>query len=143
MSARKRNFFANHGKNALLGNVGIYAILNDVNGDAYVGQSIDIDKRIGTHLAMLQYRKHENHKMQDSYDRFGKIAFTGEILETMPADVFATGYARTFHPWACWMDRKEAEYIRLLTPNLNIGPQPNVFRSKWVSLDHYRMEYSR
>lgn len=51
--------------------VGIYRITNTVNGKCYVGQSINIEKRLRQHKSMLFSGTHYNAHLQSAVSRYG------------------------------------------------------------------------
>lgn len=60
---------------------GIYCIENIVNGKKYVGQSIDIHKRLSGHRTKLIRGKHKNQHLQNSWNKYGESSFKFYILE--------------------------------------------------------------
>ena len=54
-------------------NPGVYAILNVVNGQRYVGSSAYIDERMENHFHMLELGKHHNYLLQRAYDSCGDV----------------------------------------------------------------------
>lgn len=61
--------------------VGIYGFLNKENGKWYIGQSVQIQKRINTHLWKLRNGEHRNELLQSEWNHFGESAFSWTILE--------------------------------------------------------------
>jgi group I intron endonuclease len=55
--------------------MGIYKIVNTVNGKAYVGQSQNIKKRITEHFRLLRANKHSNPRLQNAFNKYGEEAF--------------------------------------------------------------------
>lgn len=53
----------------------IYQILNLVTNQSYVGQTVDINRRRNTHFNNLRKNKHENPKLQASWNKYGENAF--------------------------------------------------------------------
>lgn len=60
---------------------GIYGIKNKINNKIYIGQSINIEKRITRHKTHLKHNKHANQHLQNSYNFYLKEAFEFVILE--------------------------------------------------------------
>lgn len=60
---------------------GIYMIHCMDNGRFYVGQSLDIRRRFGTHKRKLEGGVHENILLQNSYNRYGENGFYVDVLE--------------------------------------------------------------
>lgn len=61
--------------------LGIYSIINLINGKNYVGSSNDLDKRKNSHFNKLKRGKHENKKLQNSFNKYGEEVFYFQILE--------------------------------------------------------------
>ena len=51
------------------------------NGRRYVGQSVDIDRRLHQHFYLLRVGRACNQIMQSSWDKYGEESFEAEILE--------------------------------------------------------------
>jgi group I intron endonuclease len=73
-------------------NVGIYEIVNLVNGKKYVGRSIKLDKRKARHFRELRENRHglrnkngilkgERDHLQRAFNKYGEEAFEWRILE--------------------------------------------------------------
>jgi group I intron endonuclease len=54
---------------------GVYFIKNTVNGKCYVGSSVDIKKRWGTHKLALRNGSHHSKHLQRAWDKYGESAF--------------------------------------------------------------------
>lgn len=61
--------------------VGIYLIINSINGKVYVGSSIDIETRFYMHSYYLENNKHKNPHLQASWNFYGSDAFHFCIVE--------------------------------------------------------------
>lgn len=68
--------------------VGVYRIFNVKNNKSYVGQSLDIDRRLHEHYRALNSLtvSHHSPKLQEDWDEYGPDAFEAEILEVCPED---------------------------------------------------------
>lgn len=66
--------------------MGIYKIVNTVNGKSYVGQSQNIKKRIAEHFRLLRANKHNNPRLQHAFNKYGEDAF-GSFAEVICQDV--------------------------------------------------------
>ena len=65
----------------LKGKMGIYQIVNCINGKKYVGSSKDLYKRGCTHFRALKGNYHHNYYLQNAYNKYGKEVFKFEVLE--------------------------------------------------------------
>lgn len=61
------------------GVVGIYIIKNNDDGKVYIGQSVDVEYRVGNHFSKLKWNRHDNEHMQRAYNR-NPSAFSWELL---------------------------------------------------------------
>jgi group I intron endonuclease len=59
---------------------GIYKITNRANGKIYLGQAINLDKRLRQHKSELRNNKHKNNHLQAAYNKYGASAFTFEPI---------------------------------------------------------------
>lgn len=59
---------------------GIYQIVNTVNKNKYIGQSINIKDRIIRHRYQLNNNIHNNQKLQNAWNKYGEDFFKFEIL---------------------------------------------------------------
>lgn len=60
---------------------GIYKITNTINGKCYIGQSVDLIKRIKKHIKTLINGTNRNEHLQNAYRTYGAGNFTIEIIE--------------------------------------------------------------
>jgi group I intron endonuclease len=60
---------------------GIYVIFNLVSGNRYIGSSLDIEKRLYQHKWMLRNGRHDNSRLQRSWDVHGESAFVFAPIE--------------------------------------------------------------
>lgn len=58
---------------------GIYSIYCEGTGKYYVGQSVDIKKRIQKHFSLLEKGEHKNKGLQRDYDRYGYGSFKVKV----------------------------------------------------------------
>ena len=61
--------------------IGVYKIINKINGKMYIGSSINILQRWSKHKALLRYNKHSNKHLQNSWNKHGEEAFEFSIIE--------------------------------------------------------------
>lgn len=59
----------------------IYRIINKVTGQSYIGQTINIKRRQREHFSALRDNKHENPKLQASWNKYGEENFEFEYWE--------------------------------------------------------------
>lgn len=59
----------------------IYKITNKITNQNYIGQSIDVNRRKNTHFNSLRKNRHENPKLQASWNKYGADNFTFESWE--------------------------------------------------------------
>lgn len=109
---------------------GIYKITNLINGKIYVGQSVNIEKRVKDHLSDRRYG--HSAEFDNDIERYGKDAFTYEILELCEKGE---------------LNKLERKYIKELRPQYNVvhpgGERDDAFRQKvsdgvkrwWAKLD--------
>lgn len=60
---------------------GIYIIKNNINNKIYVGQSINVEKRIREHKKNLVTNKHTNFNLQNDWNLIGSNSFEFSIIE--------------------------------------------------------------
>jgi len=74
---------------------GIYAIVNRMNGDRYVGQAENIRRRVQQHLKNLRAgREHSNSELllQKAWDQFGAESFDALVLAVVENNKGAVNY---------------------------------------------------
>ncbi|GAB1795501.1 GIY-YIG nuclease family protein [Priestia megaterium] len=77
--------------------VGIYMIKNKLNNKIYIGQSINLERRITAHIRDFNKGTHRNHYLQRAWDKYGEENFLFTILEYCETDE---------------LDKKEMYYIK-------------------------------
>ena len=60
---------------------GIYKITNTVNGNYYIGSSVNLRKRLNGHRSDLVCNRHNNAHLQRAWIKYGENCFTFEIIE--------------------------------------------------------------
>lgn len=68
---------------------GIYKIENRCNGKCYIGQSLDIHRRVNRHLNDLHNNKHYNGHLQDAWNKYGSDNFDVCIVELCDRSVLS------------------------------------------------------
>lgn len=76
---------------------GIYCIINNVNNKKYIGQSINVEKRINRHKHDLINNTHVNRHLQRAWNRYSEDNFSFKVLELCSKEE---------------LDEKEIEYIK-------------------------------
>lgn len=66
---------------------GIYCIKSVSTNKIYIGQSIDVNKRIRRHKTQLSKGKHENKILQRHYDKYGEDDLVFDVLEYCSIDM--------------------------------------------------------
>lgn len=61
--------------------IGIYRLINIINGKSYIGSSVDINKRVKRHVRELRDNKHANKHLQRSWIKYGGDSFIYTIIE--------------------------------------------------------------
>lgn len=61
--------------------MGVYAIVNQVNGNRYIGSSNDIGRRWAEHATALEHEYHHSQYLQRAYKKYGKDAFKFVLIE--------------------------------------------------------------
>lgn len=61
--------------------VGIYNILNKIDGTIYIGSSKDCNMRWNYHRVELRSGRHCNRKLQNAWNKYGEEAFEFRVIE--------------------------------------------------------------
>lgn len=64
--------------------IGIYKIINLIDGKYYVGSSNNIKARWRKHKNLLKWGIHSNIKLQRAYDKYGAVNFIYSVIEECP-----------------------------------------------------------
>lgn len=59
---------------------GIYRILNRVNGNCYIGSSLNIEKRYKHHLSTLRHNSSRCSILQKAFNKYGEDNFEFQVL---------------------------------------------------------------
>ncbi len=65
---------------------GIYRILNTASGKCYIGQSVNVKRRLTKHRDMLEKGEHFNSHLQNAWNTYGAEQFSFEIVEHCPTE---------------------------------------------------------
>lgn len=68
-------------KNQLKQKPGIYKISCTESDKVYVGESVDISRRMQKHFSLLRHNKHSNPILQNVFNKYGEETFIVEVLE--------------------------------------------------------------
>ena len=96
--------------------IGIYTITNIITNQLYIGCSIHISKRISDHKLNLKLNKHPNIYLQRSFNKYGKEAFTFEVLVECNKNILTSEE----HYWCNLLNVHNKKFgfnIRLTNPN--------------------------
>lgn len=96
--------------------IGIYTITNIITNQLYIGCSIHINKRISDHKLNLKLNKHPNIYLQRSFNKYGKEAFTFEVLVECNKNILTSEE----HYWCNLLNVHNKKFgfnIRLTNPN--------------------------
>lgn len=67
--------------------IGVYKIVNLVNGKAYIGQTKEkFQRRYWLHKWELNQNRHPNHYLQRAWNKYGESNFIFEVIEILPKD---------------------------------------------------------
>ena len=62
----------------------IYAIVNNVTCDMYVGSAVAVNRRWNAHRSQLRNGKHHCEHLQNAHAKYGEDGFDWEIVELVP-----------------------------------------------------------
>lgn len=65
---------------------GIYKIINIINNKFYVGSAVDLKRRKTRHFSELRNGKHNNAKLQNSWNKYGEGSFIFVVVEELDKD---------------------------------------------------------
>jgi group I intron endonuclease len=86
---------------------GIYEIVNKVNGNKYIGSSVNIEERIKRHFRLLVSGKHHSPHLQHAFGAYGENSFCTNVLELCDVDSLII---------------REQFYIDTQLPEYNVSP---------------------
>lgn len=66
--------------------IGVYKIVNVVNGKFYIGSSVDIENRWKGHIHELNLNQHNNSHLQNAWNKYGAENFRFEVVEITDID---------------------------------------------------------
>ena len=65
----------------ILKNCGIYVIKNLINGNIYIGSSVNIKNRFNQHKSTLRHNSHKNKHLQNAWNKYGEESFEFFVVE--------------------------------------------------------------
>lgn len=86
--------------------VGIYTITNIINNKMYIGYSVCVQHRLNTHKCDLIYNKHDNDRLQKSWNKYGENNFKFELLEECENELLASQE----HYWATILNTHDPKF---------------------------------
>lgn len=103
--------------------IGIYRIINILNGDAYYGSSKQLERRLKTHERKLKKGNHENIHLQRAVNLYGIDNFKFEIVEL----VAPNSKEMLLEAEQRYIDTKQARYniSKTASGGYNINDHPN------------------
>lgn len=87
--------------------IGIYIIKCFANNKVYIGQSINLEKRVREHKNKLIRNAHPNLHLQKAFNKYGKEQFSFEYLYILPVEEYTKEK----------LDALEIQYISLFNSN--------------------------
>jgi group I intron endonuclease len=99
--------------------IGIYKIKNEITGDFYIGQTVDIKRRFTDHVGRLRRGIHSNRFLQNVFNKYGEKTLSFCVLLFCEKEE---------------LDRYEVGLIEKLSPryNLDSGGNKQKSRSEYV-----------
>lgn len=93
--------------------VGLYKIINKVNGKFYIGSSDDIQRRFYRHGFDLLHNKHDNIRLQNAWNKHGKDSFSFEIYRECEPLILLNEEQKELDFWVgkeeCYNIRRDAK----------------------------------
>lgn len=59
---------------------GIYRILNKINGNCYIGSSLNVEKRYKHHLSTLRHNSSRYSILQKAFNKYGEDNFEFQVI---------------------------------------------------------------
>lgn len=100
-------------------NSGIYAIVNKVNNNFYIGSATNIFKRKWTHESSLRADKHHSKYLQNAFNKYGEGNFSFVILAKCPVE-----YLLKLEQW--FLDNLKPEYNILMIAGSHLGAKRSI-----------------
>jgi group I intron endonuclease len=92
--------------------IGIYCIINSINGKKYIGSSRNIESRFKNHLCRLNKNKHTNTHLQNAVNKYGIKNFSFSIIEkcTINELINKEQYYINKEPWDTLYNKTKIAY---------------------------------
>lgn len=74
----------------------IYAIINTITGERYIGSSTNLNDRFSQHRSLLRRGKHHAIKLQEAWNVYGEMAFRLEILEEVEDESYLESIEQSY-----------------------------------------------
>ena len=113
---------------------GVYQIKNKVNGKLYVGSSKNMHYRLRKHFEHLRANKHENRKLQNAYNKYGKDNFIISVIELCEED-------KQYIIEQYWIDRFIGDNCYNINPCAT--QPPDCSGKKYIFSDEHKMNLSK
>lgn len=108
-------------------NSGIYAIVNKLNGNRYIGSSENIKKRWANHIKRLKNNNHHSRHLQSAWNKYGEEYFDFVLLmNCVPEELI----------------RNEQRFFDACLPEYNVSPVAGR-TSGIIRSEEYRKKQSR
>ena len=87
---------------------GVYQIINQTNGNYYIGSAVNLQRRWKDHLYRLRRGQHKNRYLQRAFKKYGEATFIFSILESIED--------------SSQLISREQYYLDTLKPKYNLSP---------------------
>jgi len=65
----------------------IYSITNITNDKRYIGETMDVERRLKEHEEDLNNNKHHSYKLQQAWNTYGAESFKFEVIEELDKNI--------------------------------------------------------
>ena len=105
--------------------IGVYKILNTVNGKFYIGSSVDIEKRFKQHRTDLNKGIHNNTYLQNAWNKYGANNFEFIVVECVD-DIKILRDRETYYIQKTQCTNHNIGYNLLADANIGLGVRASV-----------------
>ena len=99
--------------------IGVYKIVNVVNGKFYIGSLVDIENRWKSHIHELNLNQHNNSHLQNAWNKYGAENFRLEVVEI--TDINTVRERETFYLKNTNCTNADIGYNILDNANIGLG----------------------